>query len=112
MKTATDIEKRAEELYPVADSDSLIHISNNDLQDYGREAFIKGYSEGYEKGKKEGQKERISVIGKGFGSSAILDKMIEYKKERDTLQKQIQILESQIEDYAQIVQRYAEQENK
>jgi uncharacterized membrane protein YgaE (UPF0421/DUF939 family) len=59
----TDIEKRAEELYPYKDYNdapalfSRPSVPNeliyNSEQHKLREAFIKGYSEGYEKGKEE-----------------------------------------------------------
>jgi hypothetical protein len=59
----TDIEKRAEELYPYKDYNdapalfSRPSVPNeliyNSEQHKLREAFIKGYSEGYEKGKED-----------------------------------------------------------
>jgi archaellum component FlaC len=47
----TDIEKRAEELYPFTRKVHKLHL--NDKFEKLRIAFIKGYSEGCEKGKEE-----------------------------------------------------------
>jgi hypothetical protein len=85
----TDIEKRAEELYPYTEGlewdteDKL--LTNNE-----RDAFIKGYSEGYEKGREEA--EGWKEIAKD--NFQIAEKA---EKERDTLQQRVKELEEEVD---------------
>jgi chromosome segregation ATPase len=84
----TDIQKRAEELYPKLKHDFFSSNTQEDIKYYQREGFIKGYSEGYEKGREEMSEDRDFYKNR-FES---------FVDDRDTLQQRVKELERDVKE--------------
>jgi DNA repair exonuclease SbcCD ATPase subunit len=84
----TDIQKRAEELYPKLKHDFFSSNTQEDIKYYQREGFIKGYSEGYEKGREEMSEDRDFYKNR-FES---------FVDDRDTLQQRVKELERDLKE--------------
>jgi hypothetical protein len=95
----TDIQKRAEELYPKLKHDFFSSNTQEDIKYYQREGFIKGYSEGYDKGKEEGNQEWERYL------KSDTDKAV---YERDTLKQELWLKDIRLKSETSICQTLAE----